>query len=121
MNSPNDIQASKMQNQPHISSQLCPFCFQYLCLNPLIEFLDIPGQTGSRKHSHNSGIVFVTMSDDPFAESCKEVSTWPTRFGDLILRAQTKVTRGSSVHTIPVLRDWIPNKIFAFHTSADFV
>lgn len=28
MNRPNDIQASKMQNQPHISSQLCQFCFQ---------------------------------------------------------------------------------------------
>lgn len=50
MNIPNDIQASKMQNQPHIESQLCQFCFRYLCLNPVIEFWGIPAQAGCRKH-----------------------------------------------------------------------
>lgn len=68
MNSPNDIQASKMQNQPHIESQLCQFCFQYLCLNPVIEFWEISAQAGCRKHRHNCNNIFVTVFDEPFAE-----------------------------------------------------
>lgn len=68
MNSPNDIQASKMQNQPHSSSQLHQFCFQYLSLNPVIEILEIPTEAGYRKHRHNCDNTFVTMSDELFAE-----------------------------------------------------
>lgn len=68
MNCPNDIQASKMQNQPHVSSQLCQFCFQYLSLNPVIEILEIPGQAGCRRHRHNCDYIFMIMSDEPFAE-----------------------------------------------------
>lgn len=52
MNSPNEIQTSKIQNQPHIEFQLCQFYFQYLCQKAVIEFYGIAAQAGCRDHSH---------------------------------------------------------------------
>lgn len=71
MNSPNEIQTSKIQNQPHIEFQLCQFCFQYLCQKPVIEFYGTAAQAGCRDHSH--GCNKTVVSDKPFAE-CLERS-----------------------------------------------
>ena len=68
MNSLNEIQASKIRNQPHIEFQLRQFFFQYLYQNPVREFQEIPAEAGCRKCRHDYDKFFVSLSDSPFVE-----------------------------------------------------